>query len=178
MSRIYTKQGDAGTSAVLEGGRQPKHAPVFLAIGELDELNAHLGLCLTGTHGSRRKQLEAIQSALFAIGAQLASNSATDYGVTPAATTELESWIDADWRALPPLRRFILPGGTPLGAQLHLARAVARRAERALSALHTTNTVAPSSLMYLNRLSDYLFAAARAENAAARQPERTWTYES
>lgn len=176
MLRLYTRQGDGGTSALLEGVRHPKHAAIFCVIGELDELNAQLGVCVTHADAERQTQLHTIQSSLFAIGAQLASTGA-EFGVTTKQTKQLEDWIDADWNRLPPLTQFVLPGGSPLGAQLHLARAVTRRAERALSKLHEQLPVNDTAMTFVNRLSDYLFAAARAENVRARQPERRWHYE-
>ncbi|MEK7183985.1 MAG: cob(I)yrinic acid a,c-diamide adenosyltransferase [Patescibacteria group bacterium] len=175
MNRIYTRLGDEGTTAVLDGGRQPKHALIFQTIGEIDELNAQLGVCVVLTDQKKvRVELCAIQHELFAIGAQLASDEVTTYGVAAGAVAALEQQLDTHWAATPPLTRFILPGGTALAAHLHLARTITRRAERSLSALHAHQPQNPITLAYINRLSDYLFALARFENQRSGTREQLW----
>lgn len=172
---IYTRTGDTGTSGLIGNQRRSKTDPIFEAIGTIDEVNAQLGWCLTLTKQSElAKALSAIQSDLFLIGASIAD---TDQELPPIATTrtaELERQIDAWWAAAPPLTRFILPGGHPLAAALHVTRTTARRAERTLTHLASEQMVDPDTLIYINRLSDYLFAAARVVNARHGVREQPW----
>ena len=171
MTRIYTRTGDKGETGLIGGARVRKDDPRIDAIGEVDELNAALGLAralLGRSGGPIAKDLDAAQAVLFELGADLAS--AKPARVKAADAKALERAIDRLTARLPQLTHFILPGGSPAGAGLHLARAVCRRAERAVVALGKR----PESVVYLNRLSDYLFTAARAANRLARKPETAW----
>jgi len=171
LSRIYTKSGDGGDTGLGDGTRVPKDAPRVEAFGQVDELNAVLGLvaaycpdCPEGVF------LRAIQNDLFDVGADLCvppfegEDTSKSLRVTAAQATRLESAIDAANENLEPLRSFILPGGTPAAAWLHLARTVCRRAERAVVTLMHTETVNLQVLIYLNRLSDFFFVLARVAN--------------
>jgi cob(I)alamin adenosyltransferase len=180
--KIYTKTGDGGMTSLI-GSRVRKDDPRVTAYGEVDELNAVLGLAGaegTGSESELGTLLRTIQRDLFAIGAHLADPTAR---VTPsrdktevseARIAELEQAIDASEALLPPLRAFILPGGARLGATLHLARTVCRRAERSVVALAGQASVDPLIVTYLNRLSDLLFVLARQENQRAGSPEDLW----
>jgi cob(I)alamin adenosyltransferase len=163
--RLYTRTGDGGETGLYGGGRVRKSAPLVHALGEVDEANAAIGVARSLDPGSGLDaQLEVIQHRLFNLGADLAGPQ--DPGrLTAAQVTELERAIDALETANSPLRAFILPGGGPQAAALHLARTVTRRAERALVALADAGG-GPGAigLAYVNRLSDYLFAAARWAN--------------
>lgn len=164
LTKIYTRTGDDGTSGLADGSRRPKTDPRFAAIGAVDEVNATLGLCRLHATGDAADGLARIANDLFDLGADLAHPAATAaLRILPEQVARLEVEIDAMNAALPPLTSFILPGGTPLAAHLHLARTVCRRAERAT--LMVPDTSAPAR-QYLNRLSDWLFVAARAANGA------------
>jgi cob(I)alamin adenosyltransferase len=171
LSRIYTKSGDAGETGLGDGARVPKDAPRVMAIGEVDELNAVLGLVLaTCPDCPESALLRSIQNDLFDVGADLCiPNTANEepgkaLRVTPAQTERLEQAIDRLNANLAPLNSFILPGGSPAAARLHLARTVCRRAERAVVTLMHTEKMNPQVLIYLNRLSDFLFVLARVAN--------------
>lgn len=172
--KIYTKTGDEGTSSLFNGERRGKTDPSFAALGDVDELNANVGLarehCLDLKDETARKalttQLSSIQSRLLDIGSAVATPLPTSSSTKISRShfsdehaEELEGWIDEMDEELPTLTTFILPSGGKAGAQLHVARAVCRRAERAVVTL--ADTVAPSVSKYMNRLSDYLFTAAR-----------------
>ncbi len=175
--KIYTKTGDAGTTGLFGAGRVSKAHPRIDAYGESDELSAILGLARSV---SRDRELTAmlarIQDLLFVVGADLASPK--PHPKTPrireADTKLLESWIDRLDTELPPLRRFILPGGTELAAWFHLGRTACRRAERSLIALAEKDRVDPEVVRFMNRLSDLLFTMARAANRRAKRPEIEW----
>jgi cob(I)alamin adenosyltransferase len=185
-ARIYTRTGDRGETGLFGGGRVSKTDPRVEAYGAVDELNAALGVAIAalghdGGGGGLRARLEAIQPDLFAIGAHLATpplpaeRTAPKLPQLPADhVAEMESWMDEAEDALPPLRAFVMPGGSPAGAALHFARTVCRRAERRVLALAATQPVADAIVVYLNRLSDYLFVAARLANDAAGAAEREW----
>jgi cob(I)alamin adenosyltransferase len=179
--KIYTRRGDAGQTDLLGGGRVAKDDRRVEAYGAVDELNALLGVCAAAsTHADLRELLRGVQAALFALGAYLASPDAGRReragipGVGDADVEALEKRIDALETELAPLRRFILPGGTPAAATLHVARTVCRRAERRAVALDRAETLDPVALRYLNRLSDLLFVAARVENRRAGTPDVEW----
>jgi cob(I)alamin adenosyltransferase len=159
--KIYTRTGDRGETSLFGGARIPKDDPRIEAYGTIDELSSFVGVARASWPSSPIDALLArIQSDLFDIGAHLASpGSARFTGADPARIGELESAIDAMESELQPLRNFILPGGCAAAAQLHVARTVCRRAERLVVALHDE-----SSIIYINRLSDYLFVAARYAN--------------
>lgn len=178
--KIYTKSGDAGETSLFDNTRVSKADPRVEAYGEVDELNAWLGAVRAAPIDADLSAIvEQIQRDLFAVGARLADPSARIAGrVTKAAVADvdvlrLEQTIDALDERLPPLRRFILPGGAAAGALLHVARAVCRRAERRVIALGPAAVEAPV-LIYLNRLSDLLFVMARAANHRAQTTEVEW----
>jgi cob(I)alamin adenosyltransferase len=178
--KIYTKTGDLGETSLFDRSRVSKADPRVDAYGEVDELNACLGTVLAaGTDADLGEALTAIQKDLFAVGARLADPSSriasrvAKASVTEADVARLEQTIDRLEAELPPLVRFILPGGSPAGALLHLARTVCRRAERRVVGLGS-GAVEPAVVVYLNRLSDLLFVMARAANHRARAPEVEW----
>ncbi len=191
LSKIYTRTGDDGGTMLADGSRAPKHALRVGAYGDVDELNAVVGLVrmeLARAPGAlpapfreaADEQLGRIQQELFDLGAELSTpedthGKKTRAGVTDASIDRLEAWIDAWNEELEPLRSFVLPGGGPVGATAHLARTVCRRAERTVCRLCAEQTVRPHPLRYLNRLSDYLFVFARAAAAAGGHPEPLWT---
>jgi cob(I)alamin adenosyltransferase len=180
--RIYTKTGDGGETGLFGGERVPKDHHRVVAYGEVDELNAALGLArATDPSDFEDALLQAIQRSLFTIGAELATPDparlAKALGGPPIGETDakaLEQAIDRLDAGLPPLKTFILPGGAPKGAALHLARTVCRRAERGVVRLAREVTVSPAIGIYLNRLSDLLFVLARAANARAGAGDLPW----
>jgi cob(I)alamin adenosyltransferase len=178
--KIYTKTGDEGETGLLGGLRVSKAAPRVAAYGDVDELNAWLGLVRSSKAGDQlAAMLDRLQRDLFAIGSRLAdpvgkvTERVGKTAVTSTDITRLESWIDELESGLPPLRRFILAGGSPAGASLHVARTVCRRAERSVVALGS-EAVEPELLVYLNRLSDLLFVMARTANQMDGAPESEW----
>jgi len=166
LSRIYTKSGDAGDTGLGDGTRVPKDHPRVAAYGEVDELNAVLGLAVLHAPADA-ELLRSIQNDLFDVGADLCvpGTDPAALRVTAAQAERLERAIDAVNERLQPLRSFVLPGGSAAAAWLHLARTVCRRAERAVVALTHAEAVNPHAVVYLNRLSDLLFVLARAANA-------------
>ena len=182
--KIYTRTGDAGETGLFDGTRVPKSDARVAAYGDVDELNAWLGLVraalldpATRPDPQLASMLEQIQRDLFALGSRLADPSqkiagrVTKAAIVPDDVARLEGWIDALEGELPPLRRFILPGGSTAGATLHVARTVCRRAERAMVAL---GGVEPELLVYINRVSDLLFVMARAANHRRGSAEVEW----
>ncbi|MBM3777611.1 MAG: cob(I)yrinic acid a,c-diamide adenosyltransferase [Acidimicrobiia bacterium] len=176
--KIYTKTGDRGETSLFDNTRVPKSDPRVDAYGEVDELNACLGVVrAAGVDDDMAGLVEQLQQKLFALGARLADSSAriskrvAKATVTDADVRLLEDAIDRFEEELPPLRAFILPGGSPAGAALHLARTVCRRAERRAVTLDGVEAVV---LTYLNRLSDLLFVMARAVNHRAGVSEVEW----
>jgi cob(I)alamin adenosyltransferase len=178
LTRIYTRGGDAGETSLGDGSRVPKLDCRIGAFGAVDELNSLLGVVLaTADLPDRfRPWLERIQNQLFDVGADLSVPfGITDrLRVTQAAVDELERLCDELNRDLPELRSFVLPGGTESAARLHVARAVCRRAERDAIAADREHGINALVLTYLNRLSDFLFIAARAANADAGRDEPLW----
>jgi len=179
--KIYTRGGDQGQTGLSDGSRVRKDDPRVAAYGEVDELSAVIGQVRAQAGPSELDTLLAdVQRDLFAIGAQLADPGATVAGRKAKAAVgaphveRLEQAIDAREKDLPPLRAFILPGGSPLGALLHLARTVCRRGERSVVALAAAQPVDPVILSYLNRLSDLLFVLARHENQTRGVSEDVW----
>jgi cob(I)alamin adenosyltransferase len=175
--KLYTKGGDDGTTGLFGGARVPKNHDRVIAYGEVDELNAALGVAMTQAHDETLVvRLRQIQSDLFVVGGELAAAAGQAALVSVGAThaEALEPWIDEACSAVPPLRNFILPGGTPLAAHLHLARAVCRRAERAVVALTQREAVNLNIVVYLNRLGDLLFAWAREANHRAGVADIDW----
>jgi cob(I)alamin adenosyltransferase len=178
--KIYTRTGDSGDTALFDGTRVQKSDARVAAYGDLDELNAWVGLVLSNLEDKDvAPMLRQIQRDLFAIGSRLADPSHRIAGrVTKAVVAaedvaRLEVWIDALDTELPPLRKFILAGGAPAGAALHVARTVCRRAERSMVALGE-DAFEIELLHYVNRLSDLLFTMARAINQRAGVPEVEW----
>ncbi len=171
LSRIYTKSGDKGDTGLGDGTRVSKDNPRIWAYGEVDELGALIGVCRTYCQDETMLgQMERIQNDLFDVGADLCVPVADDekdgekLRVTESQVVKLETEID-HWNAdLPELKSFVLSGGSPLGAHLHLARCVARRAERRTVALAAHEIINPAVVHYLNRLSDHLFVMARFVN--------------
>jgi cob(I)alamin adenosyltransferase len=165
LDRIYTRGGDKGLTSLVDGSRVPKHALRVAAYGEVDELNAAIGLLRLETKAlaSVDAMLGRIQNDLFDLGADLATPDGIDGALRIVETqvTRLEGEIDAMNEAIPPLRSFILPGGSRAAAFAHLTRTVARRAERAVSALGEAEAINMAALRYVNRLSDHLFVLAR-----------------
>lgn len=171
LSRIYTKSGDQGDTGLGDGTRVPKDHARVEAYGQVDELNAVLGLVVANSPVCPEVAfLRSIQNDLFDVGADLCVPPAENeeagkcLRVTAAQAERLEKAIDRSNEKLEPLRSFILPGGTPAAAWLHLARTACRRAERAVVTLVRTEPVNPQVVIYLNRLSDFLFVLARVAN--------------
>ena len=178
--KIYTKGGDGGETSLFDQTRVSKADARVDAYGEVDELNACLGAARAlFADGELVELTETIQRDLFAVGAMLADPSSriaarvTKAAIGDADVERLEQAIDRLEAGLPPLRRFILPGGSPAGSLLHLARTVCRRAERRVVALGS-DASDPLVVIYLNRLSDLLFVMARAVNHRAGVPEAEW----
>jgi cob(I)alamin adenosyltransferase len=181
MSKIYTRRGDQGKTALRPGVVVDKHDSAIALLGDLDEMNCYLGVVLAGLLADELTgRLRRVQSQLFLVGANVAGDADSRQAWSDRAAEwvfELESEIDVWSELLPPLRNFILPGGSPGGAQLHLARAVMRRVERSLMAWQGSDAdlVRPMLTPYLNRLSDWLFVAARYHNHRAGIVESVWT---
>lgn len=170
--RVYTRTGDKGKSSLYTGERRRKDDAVFSALGDTDELNSALGVareyCLVPELAVLEGQLQQLQSRLLDAGSAIATpaSSASADALTRASfgeehATILEGWIDAMDDELPALRNFVLPSGGLAAAQLHMARTICRRAERSVSALVLDGEVQPATGIFLNRLSDFLFTAAR-----------------
>ena len=178
MPRIYTRAGDDGETGLVDGTRVSKADPRVAAYGDVDELNAFLGLVRARKPDTDLDSLlERIQRDLFALGARLADPRRAPSGSAKAAlgpddAARLEQAIDRLEADLPALRRFILPGGSETGALLHLARTVCRRAERRIVALGEATDA--SAIVYVNRLSDLLFVMARTANRRAGAGETEW----
>ena len=178
--KIYTRTGDSGDTALFDGTRVQKSDRRVAAYGDLDELNAWLGLVAANLQDQGvTTQLQQIQRDLFAVGSRLAdpahriAERVTKTAVTADDVARLERWIDEYDAEIPPLRRFILAGGAPAGAALHVARTVCRRAERAMVELGD-DAFENELLQYVNRLSDLLFTMARAVNHRAGLAEIEW----
>lgn len=164
LSKIYTRTGDDGSSGMADGSRLPKNHPVFVAMGDIDELNSHIGLVLhhlndTHAHQQVAKELNIISHLLFNFGGELAMPEFT--GIKDEHIAWLEQRIDAMNEHLPYLKDFILPKGSTLISHTHVARCVARRAERSCISLHQHTAISTHLLKFINRLSDYLFVLSR-----------------
>ncbi len=173
LTRIYTRGGDGGQTSLGDGARVPKHDPRVAAYGTVDETNATIGLARLHTEGALDAMLGRVQNDLFDLGADLCRPESDPGGgdparaalrVSAAQVARLEAEIDAVNANLAELTSFVLPGGTPAAAYLHLARTVSRRAERDMTALAMAETVNPEAVRYINRLSDLLFVLARHAN--------------
>ena len=174
LTRIYTRGGDKGKTSLGDGSRVPKQSLRVEAFGTVDEANAAIGLARLHTSGDEDVMLARIQNDLFDLGADLCTPEGGARGVgalriVAAQVKRLETEIDAMNAALAPLNSFVLPGGTPAAASLHLARTVTRRAERLVCALAAAETVNPEAVKYLNRLSDHLFVLGRRLNGNGAQ---------
>jgi cob(I)alamin adenosyltransferase len=179
LNRIYTKTGDKGETALGDGTRLPKHALRIAAYGTVDEANAAIGIARLHTKGEMDTALARIQNDLFDLGADLcvpetARRTEGRLRVSDAQVERLEREIDAMNEALKPLSSFVLPGGTPAAAYLHLARTIVRRAERLITELSSAEPVNPAAVKYANRLSDHLFVASRVLNDNGAQ-DVLWT---
>jgi cob(I)alamin adenosyltransferase len=178
--KIYTKTGDDGRTGLLGRGRLSKDAPRIEAYGTVDELNAVLGTArAAGLDPAAADLVGRLQDALFVVGSALADpdpDGPYHSAITPDHVGQLEAWIDAIEAELPPLTRFILPGGSPAASQVHLARTVCRRAERRVVTLsrQADEHVPDALIVYLNRLSDLLFVLARAVNHRAGIDDIPW----
>ena len=179
---IYTRTGDTGTTGLFGGGRVPKDDVRVSAYGDVDELNAVIGLArATPPSDLADPLLEAIQRDLFSLGGHLATPDPAKVAkaleratLSPERIREFELVMDASDQELGPLRAFVLPGGAPKAAALHVARTVCRRAERSVVQLARANEVPELFLIYLNRLSDLLFTLARLANHRAGVGDVTW----
>jgi cob(I)alamin adenosyltransferase len=184
--KIYTRTGDRGETGLFGGQRVPKDHVRVDAYGDVDELNSLLGVAVAHLEpagfGDVAAGLRAVQSDLFTVGANLATPAPEDGGRESAwipempegRIEELERWIDEAEEALEPLKAFVLPGGAPAAAYLHLARTVCRRAERKVVGLARESHVDPQWITYLNRLSDLLFTLARYVNYRAAVADVPW----
>lgn len=175
--KIYTRTGDKGQTGLWGGTRIRKDAVRIQAYGTVDECNAVIGLacsCLQETTLST--MLAQVQNELFVVGSDLASDLKLENvpRVKPREVEQLEAWIDQLEAELPPLTQFILPGGHAVAAHLHLARTVCRRAERWVVSLSHESSINETVLLYLNRLSDFLFVAARYANHVSQTPDVPW----
>lgn len=187
--KIYTRTGDKGETGIYTGQRVLKNDPLIEAIGTVDECNSAVGTAISFLPTSMpfykdiKGQLEDIQHALFDVGAALATPRTKAVAgklektrFDQEAINLLEKWIDQMELKLPPLKSFILPGGHPGGAMLHLARSICRRAERFVVPINAKADVSDSVLIYLNRLSDYLFVLSRFVNHQLNCPETLWEH--
>jgi cob(I)alamin adenosyltransferase len=182
--KIYTRRGDAGRTKLFGGLEVAKHDARVAAYGTFDELNAALGgvLSLDPDGDLGTANLQRVQEDLFILGSRLAAarperelERGSIPGLAPGRIADLEAWIDSLDEELPPLDAFVLPGGCPAGAQLHVARTVCRRAEREVTSLLDADPALSTAVIpYINRLSDLLFTLARAVNHRAGRPEAQW----
>ena len=180
ITRVYTGRGDDGSTSLLGGQRVPKDSKRVAAYGSVDELNSHIGLALSlGLHDELARALRAIQNDLFHLGSDLATREEDKSQlkipqIEQRHVEALEQLMDRLNEQLGPLENFILPGGSPGAAALHVARAVCRRAERDVIALSHHESIGPFVVKYLNRLSDALFVMARYQTHASGASEVYW----
>lgn len=174
ITKVYTRTGDRGETSLVGGKRVGKDSTRVDGYGDVDELNSLIGVVRTQlTDQEIDSVLSRVQNELFIVGADLASPLELKAPrIEPEMIAQLEQTIDKFNRELPPLREFILPGGTPQGAVLHLARTIARRAERKVIKLSKEEPINPQVTVYLNRLSDLLFVLARVANRRAGNQEQ------
>jgi cob(I)alamin adenosyltransferase len=183
--KLYTRTGDDGTTGLFGGQRVSKDHPRVEAYGTVDELNACIGFAAAACdvdqplHQSLRAIFAQLQSRLFDIGADLATPEGAKHEskitrITDEHVREVEQWIDEIEKSNKPMKSFVLPGGTELAARLHLARTVCRRAERSMIALNHSEPVSDGAIIYINRVSDLLFAMARRMNKEARVDDVPW----
>jgi len=175
LTKIYTRGGDTGETSLVDGSRLPKHHLRIAAYGTVDEANAAVGMARQHTSGEADAMLSRIQNDLFDLGADLATPGGGDGAddkalrIQDSQTERLEAEIDAMNESLEPLTSFVLPGGTPAAAYLHLARTITRRAERDISELGLNEPINPAALRYANRLSDHLFVMSRHLNEGGKK---------
>jgi cob(I)alamin adenosyltransferase len=180
LAKIYTRRGDDGSTGLFGGPRVRKDDLRVVAYGDVDELNSALGMAREELpEGDLRKLIDSFQSELFDLGAELATPDTSQAPkevprVSAQSVTRLEQEIDRLTEELPPMRNFILPGGSRAGAALHFCRTVCRRAERKVVELADSAPVSAEALAYLNRLSDLLFVMARAANLRSGGREIPW----
>lgn len=178
MPKIYTRTGDSGTTSLVGGARVSKTHPRLEAYGTIDELSSHLGLIAAQLDdGVDRAFVIGVQQTLFDLCTLLATEPESAYQpapLAPALIAELESEIDRMQAQLPPLRTFVVPGGSQLAAQTHICRTICRRAERYIIAMAEQHPVSPEVMEYINRLSDYLFVLARYLNVRSGVQEVTY----
>ncbi|HZJ96876.1 MAG: cob(I)yrinic acid a,c-diamide adenosyltransferase [Alcaligenaceae bacterium] len=179
LSSIVTKTGDAGTTGLADGQRLLKSHPRICAIGEIDELNSHIGLLISQLQHISDLEVEAhlallskIQHSLFDLGSELAIPGYN--ALSESIVAKIEQSIESMLEQLPPLREFILPGGTQEASQAHICRSVSRRSERALVTLNTEEPISDLSIQLVNRLSDYFFVLARELNRLAKRTDIFW----
>ncbi len=174
LTKIYTRGGDQGQTSLADGARLAKDAVRIAAYGTVDETNAAIGLARLHAEGEADRMLARIQNDLFDLGADLATPggdfaaSSQSLRIIDAQVDRLEQEIDAMNAELSPLTSFILPGGSPLAASLHLARTICRRAERLIVEAARTEAINPAAIRYANRLSDHLFVMGRYHNNRGR----------
>lgn len=174
---LYTKGGDKGETGLIGGQRVPKDHPRVATYGDVDELNAVIGLaCAACEDVAWCERMRTVQNRLFTLGAELADpgSGQSTPAIAEGDVTTLERWIDAASEAVEPLKNFVLPGGSEPAARLHVARTVCRRAERHIVTLAGQESIAPLTVVYLNRLSDLLFAWARLANTKAGVADVVW----
>jgi len=179
ITRVYTRTGDDGSTALGDGVRVAKDAARVRAFGTVDELNSMVGVVrAAGLHEDLIQAMARVQNELFHLGAELCRPPAAGAPEGPCIqehhVQELENLMDRLMADLPPLENFVLPTGTPAAAHLHMARAICRRAERRVLTLSREEPIGPHALIYLNRLSDALFVMARYENLRHHVPDTTW----
>lgn len=173
LTKIYTRTGDDGTTGLADGNRISKASSRIALIGDVDELNSHIGFLRTKCSGDIDTILEGVQNLLFDLGAELALPEKTLF--PESSIPELEKQLDYLNEELEPLKEFILPGGSEAASRAHVARSVCRRAERSAVLLMNEEAINTSIVNYLNRLSDYLFVLARHLNKIDNTTELTWT---
>ncbi len=188
MAKLYTRKGDDGNTNLLGGSSVSKDDTRVEAYGTVDELNAQLGVAASLFHDANQAahfeaisdRMGIVQGELFEVGAELArpkspgNQPQNTSAISPDRIARMESWIDEADAIVPPLKRFILPGGNRVAAHLHVCRALCRRAERRVVTLASRHPINPHVPIYLNRLSDLLFVWARLTNHFAKCPEQTW----
>jgi cob(I)alamin adenosyltransferase len=178
---LYTRGGDKGETGLYGSDRVPKDSPRVDAYGTIDELNCCIGVAISVcSHEEISKPLKRVQATLFTAGADLATNLEAETGrrhprIRKDDTEELEKMVDSLFEELPQLKTFILPGGSRLSSELHLARAVCRRAERRVVTLGRLEEINPEMIPFLNRLSTYLFNLARYANVLEGKSDEAWT---
>lgn len=173
LSKIYTRTGDDGTTGLGDGLRVPKDSLRVEAYGTVDELNSALGIALAvDLPADVREALTPIQHALFDLGGELCIPGRV--AIREEHVGQLERVLDSLNATLPPLKEFVMPGGSPAAAALHFTRTICRRAERRTVSLARTEPISPLAIKYLNRLSDLLFVAARYVNTTQGAPEILW----